>query len=288
MDGIVNHNAMRGDIHNIKGHMKPSKELVTLDLETTGTWIEKDRIIEIAMIKSLPSGEEMIYNRRVNPGMRIPPAVVELTGIDDAAVKDAPSFSEIAGEVSVFLGNADLAGFNIETFDLPLLERELNSCGYKFSAQGRRIYDARKIYHLNEKRDLSAAYSFYCGKTLENAHSALADTRACLEVLVSQAARYIGEEAGIEELVKFDYKPRPEFYDEERRFRWWNGGLYIMFGKYARKYSLEDLAREDRKYLEWIVSADFSASVKELAEKALRGEFPKNPAEEVQPAGGQS
>ncbi|MDD3982674.1 MAG: 3'-5' exonuclease [Candidatus Omnitrophota bacterium] len=265
--------------------MKLSKELITLDLETTGTWIEKDKIIEIAMIKSFPSGEEQVYSKRVNPGMNIPPAVIELTGIDDEAVKEAPAFGEIAGEVSAFLGDADLAGFNIEAFDLPLLGKELNSCGYKFSAQGRRIYDAKKIYHLNEKRDLSAAYRFYCGKTLEDAHSALADTRACLEVLVSQASKYIGEGSGIEELGKFDYKPKPEFYDEERRFRWWNGKLYIMFGKYARKYSLEDLAREDRKYLEWIVSADFSLSVKELAEKALRGEFPKNPAGEGQAPG---
>lgn len=264
--------------------MKLLKELVVLDLETTGTWIEKDRIIEIAMIKIPPSGGEQIYSRRVNPGIPIPPAVAELTGIDDEAVKDAPAFGEVAGEVSAFLGTADLAGFNIETFDLPLLERELNACGYKFGAEGRRIYDAKKIYHLNEKRDLSAAYKFYCGRTLENAHSALADTRACLEVLDSQISMYIGKDAGIEELSKFDYKPRPEFYDEERRFRWWNGRLYIMFGKYARKYSIDDIAREDRKYLEWIVSADFSPAVKELAEKALRGEFPKNTGEEVQVA----
>lgn len=267
--------------------MKISKELIALDLETTGTWIEKDRIIEIGMVKCLPSGEEVVYNRRVNPGINIPPAVAKLTGIDDAAVKDAPRFSEIAGEVSVFLGTSDLAGFNIETFDLPLLERELTSCGYKFSIEGRRIYDAKKIYHLNEKRDLSAAYRFYCGKTLEDAHSALADTRACLEVLSSQISRYIGQDGGIEALEKFNYKPRTEFYNEERRFRWWNGRLYIMFGKYARKYSLDDLAKEDRKYLEWIVAADFSPSVKELAEKALRGEFPECPVEEPQPCEGQ-
>lgn len=254
--------------------MKLIKPLIVLDLETTGTWIEKDRIIEVGMIRCEPDGRQQTYEKRVNPGIAIPAEVTEVTGIRNEDVKDSPAFREIAVELMTFIGEADLAGFNLERFDLPLLEREFRDNGFEFKWQDRTVYDAQKIYHLHEKRDLTAAYSFYCHKDLLDAHSALADVRATLEVLSVQVQKYGAGREDVEALKDFDYKQRDEFYDATRKFRWWNGELYMMFGKYAKRESLRRIAEKDRGYLEWILSQDFSDEVKDLVEGALEGKFP--------------
>lgn len=263
--------------------MNIPRDLVVLDLETTGTWIEKDKIVEIAMIKTSPGGQETSYHKTVNPTIPIPPVVSELINIKDEDVKNAPKFEEIAGEVLEFVKDCDFGGFNVERFDLPLLERELTDSGHIFIWKTSKIYDAQKVYHLNEKRDLTAAYKFYCGKNLENAHSALADTKATLEILQAQVKKYAEGEEGLSALDKFNYKAREEFYDEDRRFRWWNGKLYMMFGKYARRYSLQEVAKKDKDYLAWILSANFSEDVKVLVAAALEGKFPE-PAQAQTPA----
>ena len=258
--------------------MKLSKPLVILDLETTGIWIEKDKIIEIAMIKVFPDETRTTYSSYVNPGMPIPPEVTEVTGIKDADVKDAPKFRDISSEVFRFLEEADIGGFNVERFDLPLLERELTECGIKFEWSKRSIYDAQKVYHLHNKRDLTAAYEFYCGKELKDAHSALADTQATLDVLIAQVAKHGNGNDSVEALKEFDYRKRTEFFDSDRKLRWWNGELYMMFGKYARKASLQEIAKTDRPYLEWILKQDFREDVKDVIEQALEGKFPQPPA----------
>ncbi|MBF0387164.1 MAG: 3'-5' exonuclease [Candidatus Omnitrophica bacterium] len=255
--------------------MRVAKPLIILDLETTGIWIEKDRIIEIAMIKLLPSGQKETYHKRVNPLMPIPKVVQELTGITDADVKDAPVFKTIAREVAAFIGEADIGGFNVDKFDVPLLEREFIEAGVVFAMAGRMVYDAQKVFHLNNKRDLSSAYTFYCGKPLEGAHSALADTAATLEVLESQVKSYGEGDDSIGVLSRFVYPERSDFYDSERKFRWWNGELYMMFGKYARKESLREVARKDPGYLEWMLGKDFSEEAKALVQGVLKGQFPK-------------
>jgi DNA polymerase III subunit epsilon len=255
--------------------MKLSKPLIVLDLETTGMWLEKDRIIEIAMIKVLPSGERSVYHTRVNPAMPIPAVVTELTGISNADVKDAPLFKAIAKDVIEFIGDADLGGFNVDKFDLPLLERELREAGHSFQPRAHAVYDAQKVFHLNEKRDLTSAYALYCGKKLEGAHSALVDTEATLAVIEAQIARYGEGDDQVETLARFNYVERQEFYDSDKRFRWWNGELYMMFGKYAKKESLREIARKDPHYLEWMLAKDFSEEVKTLVEGALKGQFPK-------------
>ena len=245
-----------------------------MDLETTGTWVDRDRIIEIAMIKCFPDGKRETYDQRVNPGMPIPAVVSGLTGIADEDVKNAPAFADIARKVLAFIEGCDLAGFNICRFDVPLLRREVEDAGLKFDWDGIKIYDAQKVYHLNEKRDLTAAYDFYCHKGLDNAHSALADTQATLEILEAQVAKYGQGAEDLETLEQFDYQQMAEFLDDERRFRWWNGKAYMMFGKYAKKYSLQEIARMDPGYLEWILSAKFSEEVKALVANALQGRFP--------------
>ncbi len=255
--------------------MKVTKDLVCLDIESTGVWVEKDKIIEIALVRFSPDGSKETFHTRINPGIPIPPAVVELTGISNEAVKDAPAFSEVAKTVIEFIGSADFGGFNLERFDLPLLAREFMDVGMVFDWKKRKIYDAQKVYHLNEKRDLSAAYKFYCDKDLVGAHSALADSEAVLEILAKQVERYGEGKSDLAVLDQFEYSSHSDAYDPERKFCWWNGKLYLMFGKYARSIALEDLIKVDANYLRWILKADFSDSVKKIIGDALKGVIPK-------------
>jgi DNA polymerase-3 subunit epsilon len=255
--------------------MKITRSLIALDLETTGIWIEKDRIIEIALIKTNPDGQIEQFSTRVNPGMPIPARVTEITGITQEDVKNAPIFNNIAAKVLQFIGDADLGGFNIERFDLPLLARELADAGLKFDYSQRTIYDAQKIYHLHERRDLSAAFNFYCQKELKDAHSALADAQASLDILHEQVKRYGEGQESIEFLKSFDYEPNKEYFDAERKFRWWNGELYMTFGKYARKDCLKVIAKKDPQYLMWVLEKDFSEDIKVMIQGVLNGQYPK-------------
>lgn len=255
--------------------MQLSKPLVVLDLETTGTWIEKDRIIEIALIKVNTDDSEQVFETKVNPLMPIPPVVSELTGIKDEDVRNAPTFTTIASKVVEFIGDADLAGFNAERFDIPLLMRELSDIGVKFDLSGRMIYDAQKVYHLHQKRDLSAAYAFYCQKDLKDAHSALADTQATLSILKQQVQLYGNGNVHIDVLKEFNYKQSTEYFDSDRKFRWWNGELYMTFGKYAKKESLRLIAQKDPNYLQWILDKDFSEEVKSMVQDVINGQHPK-------------
>ncbi|MDP3921216.1 MAG: 3'-5' exonuclease [Candidatus Omnitrophota bacterium] len=250
-----------------------SRPFVVLDLETTGVWLEKDKIIEIGLIKCQPDGPTESYARRVNPGIPIPAVVVELTGITDDDVKSQPYFGQIATEVLDFIGDSDLGGFNVERFDLPLLAREMAEAGYTFAWKGRSIYDAQQVYHYHEKRDLKAAYKFFCNKELEGAHSAMNDSEATLRVLAAQVQKYGGESGNLESLQGFSYQRREHFYDKTGKFRWWNGEVHPSFGKYA-KYSLKELSHKHRSYLSWILKSDFSDEVKDLVENALNGNFP--------------
>jgi len=257
--------------------MKITNPLVVFDLETTGTWVEKDRIVEIGMVKLMPDGMRQDYVKRVNPGIPIPINVSRIIDITDNDVKDAPPFKEIAKEVIEFIGEADLGGFNIQRFDLPVLERELLEAGFNFHWKERNIYDAQKVYHIHEKRDLMAAYQLYCNKELTNAHTALGDAEATVEIFESQIKKYGEEAKGIESLKDFDYEQSSAYFDAERKFCWWNGNLYPAFGKYRRKKHIKDIVKHDRSYLEWIFGADFSNEIKTMIGDALRGVFPKPP-----------
>ncbi|OGW80674.1 MAG: hypothetical protein A3G33_08865 [Omnitrophica bacterium RIFCSPLOWO2_12_FULL_44_17] len=255
--------------------MKITNALVCLDVESTGVWVEKDKIVELAMVKYGVDGKKETFSQRINPGIRIPEVVTKLTGISDEDVKDKPYFKQVAKGILDFIGEADLGGFNLERFDLPLLEREFEEAGMEFEWKCRKIYDAQKVFHLNEKRDLSAAYKFYCDKDLINAHSALADSEAAYEILKEQVRRYGEGTDDISVLNKFEYTLNADYYDAERKFCWWNGKLYMMFGKYARKIPLEDVVKTDRNYLNWILNVDFSDSIKNIIRQAINGQIPQ-------------
>jgi len=257
--------------------MKIARSLVIFDIETTGTWVEKDKIVEIGMIRLMPDGTKQDYVKRVNPGIPIPVNVSRIIDITDADVKNAPPFRDVAKEVIGFIGDADIGGFNIHRFDLPILEREMVSAGVSFHWKDRVIYDAQKIYHIHEKRDLTAAYQLYCGKKLDNAHSALGDAEATVEIINAQIEKYGDSEKGIESLKDFEYERSSAYFDTERKFCWWNGELYPTFGKYSRKKNVKDILEKDRRYLEWILAADFSEDIKGMLKKVLAGEFPQAP-----------
>jgi len=257
--------------------MKISRPLVFLDLETTGTWVEKDKIVEIGLIKLMPDGTKLAYIKRVFPGMPIPKNVTRIINITDEDVKDKPRFKDIAKEALSFLEDSDLAGFNILRFDLPLLEREFYEANLKFHWRDRDIYDAQKIYHIHEKRDLMAAYLLYCGKKLENAHSALSDAEATMDILDAQISKYGVKEIGIESLKDIDYERSSEYFDKERKFCWWNGQLYPTFGKYGKKKHIKSIAKDDPEYLEWMLTKDFDSNIKLMIQKALDGHFPEPP-----------
>lgn len=257
--------------------MNIKKPITVFDLETTGIWIERDKIVEVGMIKLMPDGTRHDYVKRVNPGIPIPVNVIRIINITDDDLKDAPKFKDIAQEVLDFIGDSDLGGFNIQRFDIPVLEREFFEAGLTFHWKDRDIYDAQKIYHIHEKRDLMAAYQLYCGKELTNAHSALGDAEATVEILDAQIAKYGKADEGIVSLRDFDYEKSSAYFDTERKFCWWNRNLYPMFGKYRKKKPIQSIAKTDRNYLEWILSSDFSDDIKVMIEKALKGDFPKVP-----------
>ena len=256
--------------------MKVDKPLVVFDLETTGTWVEKDKIVEIGIIKLMPDGTKEQYLKRVNPGISIPVNVSRIIDIVDEDVKDAPSFKDIAEEVLSFIGTADLGGFNLKRFDIPILERELAVAGFSFHWKDRQIYDAQTVYHIHEKRDLTAAYRFYCDKPLENAHSAMDDALATAEIFKAQVEKYGDAEKGVVSLIDFDYEKNEAFFDKERKFRWWDGELYPSFGKFSKK-NVKQIAKEDKSYFSWIIRSAFSDEVKALAMKCLNGDFPEPP-----------
>jgi DNA polymerase III subunit epsilon len=229
------------------------------------------------MIKLLPDGSKRSYTKRVNPGMPIPLNVSRIIDITNDDVKDAPRFKDIAKETLEFIGDSDIGGFNILRFDLPVLEREFLDAGLSFHWRERNIYDAQKVYHIHEKRDLTAAYQLYCNKALDNAHSALGDAEATVEIFDAQIKKYGAEEQGIESLKDFDYERSSAYFDKERKFCWWNGQLYPMFGKYGKKKHIKDILKNDRPYLEWILTKDFNEDVKIMVEKALGGKLPQAP-----------
>ena len=241
--------------------------LCFFDLETTGTNISNDRIIEIAVIKVTPQGEVIRKTNLVNPTVPIPPESSLFHGIYDEDVKDKPTFKEVAKDYARFLEGCDLAGFNILKFDVPVLVEEFLRADVEFDYSRKRIIDAQRIFHLMEKRTLKAAYQFYCGKNLVDSHSAEADTEATMEVLMAQIERYEnqrvtdsnGNQVGeikndmdvlgqLSSLDVFDLAGR--MIKNEK------GEVLFNFGKHKNKPVLSVL-REEPSYYEWFMNGDF-------------------------------
>ena len=244
--------------------------LVFFDLETTGIDIAKDRIVEISMVKVMPNGEEIVKTRRINPGMPIPPESTAIHGITDEDVKDCPKLKEIAKSLAAQIEGCDLAGFNSNRFDIPMLAEEFLRAGVDVDLNRRKFIDVQTIFHKMEQRNLTAAYKFYCNKDLANAHSAEADTMATYEVLKAQLDRYPELENDVNFLSKYSsFTNNVDFagrmvYNEK-------GQEVINFGKYKGRL-VEEVLKSDPSYYAWIMNGDFPLNTKKmLTEIRLRG-----------------
>ena len=250
------------------------RPLVFFDLEATGINPQRDRIVEIAVLKVMPDGTEERNTRRLNPTIPIPAASTQIHGITDADVEHAPTFEAIARNLFDYLENCDLAGYNITGFDVPLLTEEFKRANMEFKLDGRRLIDAYTIFTKLYPRTLSAAYSFFCGKELDNAHSAGADTEATMEVLKGELARHPELPRDLNALHDFCDNRDPDAIDSQRRFKFSGDTPMVNFGKYAGR-TLFDISCEEPGFLRWIIRSDFPDDVKKIAQDALAGIFPR-------------
>lgn len=238
--------------------------LIFFDLETTGIDILHDRIVEICYIKVLPNGDEIAKHMRVNPEMHIPEKSTEIHGITDEDVKDCKTFKQIATDVAADFAGCDIAGFNSNRFDIPMLVQELDRAGVDSSNLTKHKWiDVQNIYHKLERRTLSAAYKFYCGKDLEDAHSALGDTRATYEVLKAQLDTYPND---LQNDVQFlsDFSTMNKNVDLAGRIIYDDNNVEVFnFGKYKGKPVAEVLKR-DQGYYSWILQGDFAINTKQV------------------------
>lgn len=236
--------------------------LVFFDLETTGINIVKDRIVEISYVKVFPNGDEEIKTRRINPGMPIPPESTAIHGITDDDVKDCPTFKEIAKSLASHIEGCDLAGYNSNRFDIPMLAEEFIRAGVDIDLNRRKFIDVQTIFHKMEQRTLSAAYKFYCNKSLENAHSAEADTIATYEVLKAQLDRY--PELKNDVAFLSDYSSFSNNVDFAGRMIYNDKGEEVInFGKYKGRLVTEVL-KLDPGYYSWIMNGDFPLNTKKM------------------------
>lgn len=237
--------------------------IVFLDLETTGVDPAKDRIVEISLVKVMPDGSREVKTRRLNPGMPIPAAATAVHHITDDDVRDCPTFKEIARSLATYIEGADLAGYNSNKFDIPVLAEEFLRAGLDVDLKKRKAIDVQNIFHKMEQRTLVAAYKFYCDKELDGAHSAEADTLATLEVLEAQLERY-------GDLLKNDVAALAEFSthspsaDYAGRVIYDERGVEVFgFGKH-RGRAVADVFRDEPSYYSWMMNGDFPEYTKKV------------------------
>jgi DNA polymerase-3 subunit epsilon len=238
-----------------------TRPLACFDLETTGLQIGKDRIIEIAIVKLLPDGSKQTFHSKVHPEIPIPLEISEITGIYDVDVLEAPKLKEIAQQIIDFVGDSDLTGYNCNKFDIPFIIEDFNRVGFLFDISQKQIIDVQNIFHKMEPRNLSAAYQFYCNKELINAHSALADTEATLDILLAQLERYPTLERTVNFLGEFSHVG-PRTFDFARRIGIAENGEYVFnFGKHKGKL-VKDVFKQEPGYYSWIMNGDFAQDTK--------------------------
>lgn len=256
-------------------NLQLTRPLVFFDLETTGLNVGKDKIVEICLLKVYPDATQEEKNIRLNPECHIPEETSAIHGIYDADVKDAPTFKMVAEEIMQFFDGADIAGFNSNKFDLPLLVEEFLRIGMRFDMRGRSVIDVQQVFHKMEPRNLIAAYKFYCHKDLLNAHSATADTRATFEVLDAQVAMY--KDTPYQEREGVVTHPVTPFVKDLDKFtrgsRNVDFAAHIVlndkdvevfnFGKHKGE-SVKEVFRREPAFYSWMMKADFPLYTKEV------------------------
>ncbi len=236
------------------------KPLAFIDLETTGINLGTDRIVEIAIVKILTDGTRSIKRKLINPEMPIPKASSDVHGITDEMVKDAPAFKQVAHELKQMLDGCDLAGYNSNRFDIPLLMEEFLRAQVDFDMKNRKLLDVQNIFHKMEPRTLSAAYRFYCNKNLEGAHSAEVDATATYEILEAQVEKYPDLGQSVESILKV--LGEDQVVDFARRFVMENGIEVFNFGKYKGR-PVADVLKSEPQYYDWMMKGDFPQHTKQ-------------------------
>lgn len=242
--------------------LKLNRPICFFDLETTGIDVAKDRIVEIAVVKIYPNGNKESKTWLVNPTIPIPPQTTAIHGISDEKVANEPTFKELAPHVFNMIKDSDLAGFNSDRFDIPLLAEEMLRAGVDFDMKNSVSVDVQTIFHKKEERTLSAAFKFYCGETLENAHSANADTEATYEILKAQLDRYPDLENDIKTLSEFTTRKKSVDF---AGFIAMNkeGKEIFAFGKH-KGVLVDDVLENEPGYFNWLQNADFPLYTKKV------------------------
>ena len=257
------------------------RALCFFDIEATGLHVIRDRIIQIA-IKKFPKngGEPIAFMTYINPGIPISEEAMEITGITPDKLRNKPTFAQVAKEIYDFIGHADLAGYNSNRFDVPILMEEFARAGFDFVLEGRRLIDVQRIFYRMEPRSLQAAHRFYCGSEVSNAHDAMADVDATINVLYGQLEKYEGkdlvdDEGVLENPIKndmqclHDFTNDPKLIDVTQRLKYNRSGDVIFnFGRYQGRV-VKEVFQEDRDYYHWIQKKEFSVQVKKIAAKIM-------------------
>jgi len=248
------------------------RPLVVLDLETTGTSVAEDRIVEIGLVRVDPTGTRTARAWRVNPGRPIPAAATAVHGIGDADVAGAPRFDELAEDLGAELAGVDLAGFNLRAFDLPLLRAEFARAGVAWPCDDAAVVDAFILFRERERHTLDRAVRLYCGREHRGAHRADADAAATLDVLLAQLAAYPDLPRDVDGLAAASGGRRPDWATECGRLRWnADGELVLGFSKHAGAR----LCDVDAGFRAWVLKGDFPDDVKALVRRVQRGERPR-------------
>jgi DNA polymerase III subunit epsilon len=249
------------------------RPFIVFDLETTGISISRDRIVELAYIKIFPDGTEEKRSMRFNPEMPIPIEASLIHGIYDADVANEPTFASKAKEIAEIFANSDFGGFNSNKFDFPMLVEEFLRSQIDFETENRKFVDAQRIFHMMEQRTLSAAYKFYCDKTLENAHNAMADTQATYEVLLAQIDRYEKLENNIDQL--HEVSGQSNNVDLAGRIVYNDKKVAVFnFGKHRGK-PVQDVFKAEPAYYQWMMDNDFPLETKRKLTKLKLAGFGK-------------
>ena len=236
------------------------RPIVFIDLETTGTNLAIDRIVEIAIVKVSIDGTRLAKRKLLNPLMPIPKGASDIHGITDEMVKHAPTFKQVANEIKQFIDTCDIGGYNSNRFDIPMLVEEFLRAGLEFSVDGRKLIDVQRVYHMMEQRTLAAAYKFYCQKTLEGAHSAEVDAAATWEILEAQIERYPQIGLTLEAICAFCGEE--DLVDFARRFIKVDCKEVFNFGKHKGR-CVEEVLKAEPQYYDWMMKGEFPLHTKQ-------------------------
>ena len=256
--------------------LRLDRPLVVFDLEATGLNKRADRIVAIALVRYEPSGRIEQADYLINPGIPIPEETTAIHGITDADVAAAPSFAEMAESLAAHFEGADLAGYNILGYDIPLLTEEFARANRPFSVDGRRILDAQRIFFRNEPRDLSAALRYYCGDAHDNSHDALGDVLATIRVLDGQFRKYPELPDAMDALNDYCDPRDPAWVDRAGRLKWARGEVVFNFGKFQGQ-SLRSTVADDPNFITWLLRSDFPDDTKQIVRDAVNGKYPAPP-----------